>query len=80
MRGMLYGTTTMGGFYGNGTIYSISTAGIEKVLYKISGGSDGSFPQGALMRLDSALFGETFYGGGSRGCRNGCGALYKLML
>ena len=38
--GKLYGTTQGGGEYGSGSFYSISTAGVEKVLYSFAGSSD----------------------------------------
>ena len=46
VHGMLYGTTTFGGkgcsHEGCGTVYRVSTAGAEKMLYRFGGGSDGA--------------------------------------
>ena len=52
LNGTLYGTTSAGGHIfhavyckiGCGTIYSITTAGDEKVLYRFKGGPDGDTP------------------------------------
>jgi uncharacterized repeat protein (TIGR03803 family) len=64
-NGTLYGTTTGGGNYGRGTIFSISTAGTEKVLYSFgtNGGSDGSQPSSALTDVQGTLYGTTVRGG-----------------
>jgi uncharacterized repeat protein (TIGR03803 family) len=63
--GTLYGTTSGGGKYGRGTVFSISTAGNEKVLYSFgtNGGSDGSQPSSALIDVQGTLYGTTVRGG-----------------
>ena len=67
--GNLYGTTPFGGdstscSNGCGTIFQITPAGDESVLYRFTGGSDGSKPQAALI-LDRQgnLYGTTSEGG-----------------
>ena len=62
--GNLYGTTVAGGTYGNGTVFKVNGAGVETVLYSVTGGTDGASPYGGLIR-DSAgnLYGTTTYGG-----------------
>lgn len=74
--GNLYGTTMVGGQWGNGTIFKLDKAGKETVLYSFSGGTDGSMPQSGLI-MDSAgsLYGTTYYGGHA-GCY--CGVVFKL--
>ena len=71
-NGALYGTTVVGGgghgceFHaGCGTIYRISTAGEEKVLYRFAGGSDGDAPVAGLVNVNGTLYGTTENGGGS---------------
>lgn len=75
-NGVLYGTTQVGGTgcsgYGCGTVFSITTSGQEKVLYKFLGGNgsasasaDGRWPSGRLLFLNGDLFGTTEYAGPS---------------
>ena len=68
-HGKLYGATLQGGGSGCGgggcgTIYSIDSAGKERVLYRFGGTTDGAFPNG-LTPLHGTLYGTT-EGGGSR--------------
>src|ERR1700691_1467618 len=62
--GNLYGTTSSG-VVGNGTVYEVSAAGAESVLYSFPGPEDGVYPNYAGVILGSAgnLFGVTTYGG-----------------
>ncbi|MGB6601958.1 MAG: choice-of-anchor tandem repeat GloVer-containing protein [Candidatus Cybelea sp.] len=80
VNGELYGTTLGGGTGcsgGCGTVYSVSTTGGEKILYRFAGGSDGESPQAALINVKGTLYGTTYYGGGS-GCSIGCGTVYSI--
>lgn len=62
--GNLYGTTSMGGAYGNGTVFELSSTGSEKVLYSFQGGTDGARPNAGLARDSSGnLYGTTINGG-----------------
>ena len=72
--GNLYGTTPVGGSHGNGTVFKISSAGNETVLYNFAGGADGWQPLTGLI-LDQAgdLYGSTNAGG-----KYGWGTLFKL--
>ena len=72
--GNLYGTTPVGGSHGNGTVFKISSAGNETVLYSFAGGTDGWQPLTGLI-LDQAgdLYGSTNAGG-----KYGWGTLFKL--
>jgi len=67
--GTLYGTTEYGGSTtcsgGCGTVYGVSTAGTETMLYKFQGGSDGANPTAGLANVGSTLYGTTYYGGGT---------------
>lgn len=70
VKGTLYGTTYFGGsckdrHEGFGTVYSISMAGQEKVVYRFKGGSDGANPQASLIDVNGTLYGTTAKGGGS---------------
>lgn len=44
----LYGTTYSGGTSGQGTVFTMTPAGKETVLYGFAGPGDGASPQGAL--------------------------------
>ena len=73
--GNLYGTTSAGGADDLGTVFEISAAGTESVLYSFAGGAtDGSDPTGGLV-MDGAgnLFGTTAAGGA-----NDLGTVFKL--
>jgi len=69
--GTLYGTTTILGANGGGTLFQVSPNGTGfAVLHSFAGGdSDGSIPYGRLIQAsDGNLFGTTSVGGkGSRG-------------
>ena len=82
--GNLYGTTVRGGATGSGVVYKLDMAGHETVLYSFTGGVDGAWPYGGVIR-DSAgtLYGTTSFGGTSNGiCSDvvplGCGVVFKL--
>jgi uncharacterized repeat protein (TIGR03803 family) len=72
VNGTLYGTTLAGGKagcsnnFGCGVVYSITTSGSEKVVYRFKGGSDGGNPLAGLVEVNGALYGTT-YGGGASG-------------
>jgi uncharacterized repeat protein (TIGR03803 family) len=73
-QGNLYGTTTLGGAFGLGTIFKIARNGTQTTLYSFTSGSDGTdstFP----MVLDAAgnLYGTTTSGGA-----HGDGTVFKL--
>jgi uncharacterized repeat protein (TIGR03803 family) len=72
--GIFYGTTTGGGASGTGTVFEVTPAGKEKVLYSFAGGTDGAVPQAGLA-LDAVgnLYGTTTAGGA-----DGNGTVFKL--
>ena len=83
VNGTLYGTTNYGGKYDSGTVFSMTTAGSEKVLHSFKGGADGSNPQSGLLDVNGKLYGTTAYGGGlgGSGCLGyGCGTVYRVSL
>jgi uncharacterized repeat protein (TIGR03803 family) len=59
--GNLYGTTSLGGTKGYGTVFRITTNGVLTSIYSFDPGlSDGGFPQGPLcVGLDGYLYGTT---------------------
>jgi uncharacterized repeat protein (TIGR03803 family) len=87
--GNFYGTTGGGGFeqacgiYGCGTIFKITPEGILTTLYsfcRLTGCSDGIYPQQGLIKgTDGNLYGTTSGGGLRKGCgRLGCGTIFKI--
>jgi uncharacterized repeat protein (TIGR03803 family) len=73
-EGNLYGTTTKGGTYGDGTVFEINTGGNETVLHSFGATKDGKTPYGALVfDTHGNLYGTT-YGGGVKGH----GTVFKL--
>ncbi len=80
-NGNLYGTTVSGGAYYGGTVFELTAAGSEKVLYSFgSQPRDGSGPYAGLI-FDNAgnLYGTTSYGGAFK-CSNAyvCGTVFEL--
>jgi uncharacterized repeat protein (TIGR03803 family) len=71
--GNLYGTTTGGGAYSAGTVFSISPDGsIYKVIHNF--GRDGAYPYGDLIQgTDGKLYGTT----SGRGANNG-GTIFAI--
>jgi uncharacterized repeat protein (TIGR03803 family) len=64
VKGVLYGATTAGGIYqSQGTVYSITPAGKETVLYSFQAQGDGVSPQSSLISLNGVLYGTTLRGG-----------------
>jgi uncharacterized repeat protein (TIGR03803 family) len=71
-EGNLYGTTFTGGAYNAGTVFEITASGTEKILYSFTGGADGGYPWGGLVRAEGVLYGATNGGG------TGYGTVFKL--
>lgn len=64
VNGTFYGTTQLGGQHGNGTVYSLTTGGVNKRLYSFGGtDSDGAQPSAGLIAVNGTLYGVTAYGG-----------------
>jgi uncharacterized repeat protein (TIGR03803 family) len=77
--GGLYGTTSLGGAFGLGTVFKVSKTGKKTVLYSFAGAPDGSAPYPGVIR-DAAgnLYGVTFDGGTGRACDFGCGTVFEV--
>ena len=77
--GTLYGTSWYGGTYGLGTVFSVTTSGVEKVLHSFGRGSKGlgaeggAYPNEGLIGIDGTLYGTTVYGGA-----HGAGVVYSM--
>jgi uncharacterized repeat protein (TIGR03803 family) len=75
--GNFYGTTSLGGAYGNGTVFEEKRSGrtwTESTLYSFTGGNDGTNPPaGVTLDTHGNLYGTTSLGGA-----NGDGVVYEL--
>jgi len=65
--GNMYGTTSAGGAYNNGTVFRIAPTGVLSTLYSFQGGADGSSPQSFLIQDSTGLLYGTTSGGGAYG-------------
>ncbi len=85
-RGVLYGTASWGGLYGNGVVFKVNPDGTGFAVLKhfspvtgTNGGNDlnadGMYPLGDLMVADGILYGTTQFGG-----FYGCGTIYSLTI
>jgi uncharacterized repeat protein (TIGR03803 family) len=72
--GSMYGTTSAGGAYNNGTVYRIGPTGVFQTIYAFRGGTDGSTPQSSLM-ADSQ---GNVYGTTSSGGAFGGGTVFRI--
>ncbi len=57
--GILYGTTVVGGANGEGTVFSITHAGVEKVLHSFGSGAAGVGPKNSLLHVGNKFYGTT---------------------
>ncbi|HYL28257.1 MAG TPA: choice-of-anchor tandem repeat GloVer-containing protein, partial [Candidatus Nitrosotalea sp.] len=91
VKGTLYGTTPSGGGCDVGTVYSITTTGVERVLHSFADGIlcqgqiDGAIPTASLIDVNGLLYGTTEDGGGfPKICHNGrsyikgCGTVFSI--
>ncbi|HEY3915536.1 MAG TPA: choice-of-anchor tandem repeat GloVer-containing protein [Verrucomicrobiae bacterium] len=63
--GNFYGTASIGGTSGDGTVFKITPSGSLTSLYSFTNGIDGTFPTAALMQgTDGNFYSTTFEGGG----------------
>ena len=68
VKGTLFGTTPYGGSSGAGTVFSVTPAGVEKVIYAFqNSGGDGTGPVAGLINVNGTLFGTTRGGGSNNG-------------
>jgi uncharacterized repeat protein (TIGR03803 family) len=83
-NGDFYGTTPYGGVYGLGTVFKLTKAGNETVVYSFKGPPDGKYPVGGLViDAEGNLFGTTAQGGTHYFCcvcpsGVGCGTVFKV--
>jgi uncharacterized repeat protein (TIGR03803 family) len=76
LNSTLFGLTTYGGKYGNGTLFSIHTDGKHFTIlqqFGASGSNDGANPYGSLL-----LDGTTLYGTTRNGGNKGNGSVFQI--
>ncbi|HLY02941.1 MAG TPA: choice-of-anchor tandem repeat GloVer-containing protein [Candidatus Cybelea sp.] len=66
VNGTLYGTTFYEGTNKRGTVFKVTTAGTETVLYSFKSSGDGKNPQAGLININGTLYGTTEAGGANR--------------
>jgi len=72
----LYGTAHLGGKYGFGTVFSVSTSGTDFTpLSSLGEGTYGAWPEAPLTLSGSELYGTTVFGGNGN-----TGAVFDLSL
>jgi uncharacterized repeat protein (TIGR03803 family) len=79
--GNFYGTTWSGGASSSGTVFKVTKAGKETVLYSFTGGADGAILYDSLLRDKAGnLYGTTSFGGNTNciSFPSGCGTIFKL--
>src|SRR6202042_3562831 len=75
LNGMLYGTTYNGGAKDLGSVFEISPAGKERLVYSFQGGKDGTNPGAGLTVIAGKLYGTTVDSGGAS---QGNGTVFDL--
>jgi uncharacterized repeat protein (TIGR03803 family) len=80
--GYLYGTTTGGGKFGQGTIFRLTPPTPDgtwafRILHAFSG-PDGSSPAGRIIVYGHLFYGITQSGGVGGPCPQGCGTVFRL--
>jgi len=72
-KGNMYGTTSQGGTYNDGTVFKLTPSGKETVLHSFSVG-DGETPYAGLVADQKGImYGTTYYGGAYQG-----GVVFKI--
>ena len=73
VKGVLYGTTYLGGATDAGAVFKVTTGGSEAVLHSFKVGKDGVNPYASLVAVNGTLYGTTSGGGA-----HGFGAIFKI--
>jgi uncharacterized repeat protein (TIGR03803 family) len=82
--GNFYGTTAEGGTFAGGTVFKMTPAGVETVLYSFGASlSDGTVPAALIQGQDGNFYGTTAQGGANNcasipGTGNNCGTVFKI--
>jgi uncharacterized repeat protein (TIGR03803 family) len=74
----LYGTTSYGGAKDDGTVFTLTPSGKERVIHSFRGGADGAYLADSLIDVMGTLYGTTYEGGRAGGCYTGCGTVFAI--
>jgi uncharacterized repeat protein (TIGR03803 family) len=79
---IFYGASVAGGnlICNCGTIYKVGPAGVEHVIHRFVGGTDGYGPGIGLVVSGDKIYGTTLFGGGAGTCNSGqgCGTVFRM--
>ena len=84
INGELYGSARSSGAGGCpgdgcGLIFKVTKSGVETVLYRFTGGADGSSPGDLVRDAAGNLYGAAAFNGNGSGCQGApCGTVFKL--
>src|SRR5579875_3612372 len=78
-----YGTTLLGGDRrcapaGCGVVFETTVDGVERVLYRFAGGTDGAYPVAELTASGTLLYGTTTAGGARCDAPGRCGTIFTI--
>jgi uncharacterized repeat protein (TIGR03803 family) len=73
--GNLYGSTEAAGAHRSGVVFKLAPDGTLTTLYSFTGGTDGSNPQGDMLRVGPNLY-STTTAGGDPDCQ--CGTVFEI--
>ncbi|MFZ0314695.1 MAG: choice-of-anchor tandem repeat GloVer-containing protein [Candidatus Korobacteraceae bacterium] len=79
LDGNFYGTTSVGGANGYGTVFKIASGGLLTTLHSFND-NDGNGPSALILATDGNFYGTTSQGGGTN-CPRGsnlCGTVFKI--
>jgi hypothetical protein len=83
-QGVIYGATSFGGKYDNGTVFSLTppasgkTVWGETVLHSFKGGAEGQWPVAGLIFDKNGILYGTASKAGSCAASGGCGTVFSL--
>lgn len=77
-NGLIWGTTSGGGAYDRGTIFTITTDGVYTDVYDFKGGVNGEVPYAGLVEDSDGNFYGTAGGGVVNCIQSGCGMVFKF--
>lgn len=77
-QGNLYGVTEGGGNFSYGIVFKLTAAGAETILYTFTGGADGRYPDGGLLRDGKGNLYGTTSDGGNFSCAPSCGVVFQV--
>jgi uncharacterized repeat protein (TIGR03803 family) len=73
-----YGTTSVGGTTGHGTVFRINSAGALATLWNFNSANGYSPRAGLIQAGDGDFYGTTYFGGTSTHCSDGCGTVFQI--